>query len=71
MYWVYRLLQKILPSVSKRDEKIYNKLRKRLRQSRSNVTSISRSNSTISSSTVGATNDKKTPEVEENVKSEK
>ena len=64
-------LQKILPSVSKRDEKIYNKLRKRLRQSRSNVTSISRSNSTISSSTVGATNDKKTPEVEENVKSEK
>ena len=29
--------------------KKYNKLRKRLRQSRSNVTSISRSNSTISS----------------------
>ena len=36
-------LQKILPSVSKRDEKVYNKLRKRLRQSRSNVTNISNS----------------------------
>ena len=32
-------LKKILPSVSKRDEKVYNKLRRRLRQSRSSVTS--------------------------------